>query len=68
LERVDQPIIDQGTEHRASVIAHHEDGRLFPEVITESKRSVILIAKNEIGRDLHAGVLLESHATQIVRC
>jgi len=37
-------------------------------VITEPKRSVMLIAKNEIGRDLHVGVLLESDATQIAGC
>jgi hypothetical protein len=37
-------------------------------VIAEPKLLIILIAKNEMGRNLRAGMLLKTHATQVARC
>src|SRR5438874_10207480 len=67
LERLDQTVVDQRAEHRATIVRGHKNSRLFCGRVAETELLTIFVAENQIVRELQARVLFQGYTAEIAR-
>ena len=67
LQRLDQTVIDQRAEHRATIVPGHKNSRLFYGRVAETELLTIFVAENQIMRELQSRMLFQGYTAEIAR-
>src|SRR4051794_28180451 len=65
LQRLNQTVVDQRAKHRATIIAGHENSRLFCGRIAQTKLLTSFVAKNQTVRELQSRMLFQGYTAEI---
>src|SRR5436190_22937086 len=67
LERLDQTVVYQRAEHRATIVPGHKNSRLFCARVAETELLTIFIPESQIMRELQSRVLFQCYTAEIAR-